>query len=298
MRLLLFAHYDKHSQIADYVVHYIKKLREVCDEIVFISVSNVSEIEQKKLEPYIAKFINRPNEGYDFGSWRAGFEYIGFKNLSKYNEVVIANDSCYGGIYPFSEMFDEMAQKNCDMWGVNVSRFPSKHLQSYFLVFRQKATADADFIAFWQNISNQTEKFDYVQKYELGLSKLMLKNGKKLDWYCKIPYFISLVASIRSGFIRAKAEIKQEESLVFNVKRRKTINEILRFITILNFANMSLTSILYGLKKCRSPLLKVMLFRDNPYRQNLKRIEKYVKNNTDYDWGMIKNHQDRINPNS
>ena len=50
MRACFFAHYDRDGIIDDYVVHYIKELKKVCNDIIFASVSNVSKEEQKKLD--------------------------------------------------------------------------------------------------------------------------------------------------------------------------------------------------------------------------------------------------------
>lgn len=50
------------------------------------------------------------------------------------------------------------------------------HVQSYFLVFRQRLLADARFWAFFEGVCRQENKLDIIEKYEIVLT----------------PYFISL----------------------------------------------------------------------------------------------------------
>ena len=75
-RAAVFAHYDKDNIIDDYVIYYLKALKELAHEIVFVSCKNLSDTEKSKLGG-IADFIIAENhDEYDFGSYKRGYLYL------------------------------------------------------------------------------------------------------------------------------------------------------------------------------------------------------------------------------
>lgn len=304
MRACFFAHYDRDGIIDDYVVHYIRELKKVCNDIIFASASNVSKDEQEKLDGLIKTFINRENEGYDFGSWRDGIKSIGFENLSQYTEIVLANDSCYGPVYDIEKMFAKMDQTNdLDAWSITTSYQTSTYMQSYFLVLRKNVFQQEFFINFFKNIGDRKDKIDYIIEFELGFSKLIIQNKCKIGAYCEMniaDLFISvLVLKIKSIILLLLNSQYKEWVKSFGDKNKgKTlIQKILSKIKILCnpiATNPSLIMLMMMIKKYRMPLVKVMLFRDNPYRENLKKVEQCIKQNTNYDFSLIENHQKRM----
>lgn len=304
MRACFFAHYDQDGIIDDYVVHYIRELKKVCNDIIFASVSNISTEEQKKLDGLVKTFINRKNEGYDFGSWRDGIKSIGFENLSQYTEIVLANDSCYGPVYDIEKMFAKMDQTNdLDAWSITISYQATKHMQSYFLVLRKNVFQQQFFIDFFKNIGHRNHKIDYITEFEVGLSKLIIKNQCKIEAYCKIRVYdliiSSLIFKVKSVFLKNfSCQSKKHFASLGrkNIKQSmiKTISSILYKILHPYVFNPSLDRIKMMIKKYRMPLVKVMLFRDNPYKENLKKVQQCIKQNTNYDFSLIKNHQKRM----
>jgi len=291
-RLCIFAHFDKDGVIDDYIVHYIKNLKTVASEIIFVSVSNISLEEQEKISSYINNFINKKNEGYDFGSWQAGFEYIGYGNLNQYDEIILANDSCYGPLELFVDIFSKMdAKKNLDAWSITTCHSMNFHMQSYFMVLRKSIFSKSWFHLFWQNISHHINKIDYIEKYEVGLSHLITKNGYKFDSYYKLKGINYIIGNLQfiifltylTLFNKKHAKFKNS----FGTIRKKTFIDL-----ILKSFNISLG--LYGFAKTIQPLVKVMIFRDNPHKCNIKKLEKIIKNNKNYDFSLIKNHCKRM----
>ena len=47
------------------------------------------------------EIIMRPNEGYDITAYKEGLEYVTFNKLAGYDEVIVANSTCFGPFYPF-----------------------------------------------------------------------------------------------------------------------------------------------------------------------------------------------------
>jgi lipopolysaccharide biosynthesis protein len=50
-----------------------------------------------------------------------------------------------------------------------------RHIQSYFLVIKKNIFTTSDFINFMEHIRAEEKKNDVVQKYEVGLSQMLLK---------------------------------------------------------------------------------------------------------------------------
>ncbi len=199
-RAVIFAHYDKDKIIDDYVVYYLNALKSVCDTVVFVSCNEIPDPEKSKLDGIAEYIIAENHDEYDFGSYKRGYLYLK-ERLQDFDELVFANDSCYGPFFPFNEIFEEMeASSDCDFWGITKNRFGAikknnkyigvkrEHLQSYFLVFKKNVFLSEVFGEFISSIRHFDEKNDIVINYEIGLYELLVNNGFKDDVYVKIFY--------------------------------------------------------------------------------------------------------------
>ncbi len=192
-KLAIFAHWDKDNLIEDYVVYYVKALKEMVEKLIFVSDCDIADEELKKLENFADIVIAHRHGEYDFGSYKKGYLYA-FENnlLDDFDELILANDSCYAPIFPFSEMFNTMAQKNLDFWGVTTNSMDSKskkpfeklHIQSYFLVFTKKVFLSDTFKIFINSIK-PCEKKLVIKNYEMKLTGLLANSGFKYGSFCK-----------------------------------------------------------------------------------------------------------------
>lgn len=198
-RVAIFAHYDKNNIIDDYVVFYIKELQKIAKEVIFVSCCDLSEDELNKLDCY--KIAEKHNE-YDFGSYKRGFSFAKDNNiLDNCEELIFANDSCYGPFKPLNKIFDKMSEKDCDFWGMTKNRVGFKklkngkvkdtfcpHIQSYFVVLRQQIFKSKVFEEFINSVTYQKDKNDVVLNYEIGLTKMLEKAEFKSDFVIKNFY--------------------------------------------------------------------------------------------------------------
>lgn len=188
-RAVVFAHYDKDNLIDDYVVYYVSALKKAGCDVVFVSCKELAQTELEKLNGLVIHTITENHDEYDFGSYKRGFLYLESK-LSEYDELIFANDSCYGPLYPISEVFAEMEKKNCDFWGITKNNFGyikqfkhyfvrRTHIQSYFIAFKNNIFTQEFFADFINSIKHEQEKRDIIINYEIGLSELLIKQGYK-----------------------------------------------------------------------------------------------------------------------
>lgn len=188
----VFAHYDKDNLIDDYVVYYLNELKKVSHKLIFVSDCDLPESELAKLKD-IADFTIAQHHGeYDFGSYKRGWK-IALENelLNDAATLTFANDSCYGPFYPLAPVYEEMNARDCDFWGItsNENEFEKKyflcpesgnrHIQSYFLVFKNNIFNADVFNNFMRDIKTEENKYKIIEKYEIGFSSILVKAGYK-----------------------------------------------------------------------------------------------------------------------
>lgn len=247
-RAAIFAHFDKNNKIEDFVIYYLKELKKISEDIVFVSDSNINENELVKISNLTAKNIIGHHGEYDFGSYKKGYQYL--KNndlLNQYDELIFANDSCYAPLFPFSDMFNKMREKNCDFWGATKNyctedKKDKEHVQSYFLAFRPQVFNSQIFDDFISSIQKEENKNLIIEKYEIGLSVYLKNNGFTSDCYSQLS----------KKFIGA--EIKGYRKLILKDK----VPFIKRSIAQKKFIN------------CAYPLcLKKLIQKETTYNYNL-----------------------------
>ena len=200
-RLAIFAHYDRNHRLSPADMHFLEHLRPLVQDILMVSNSPVPEQFLPALRRLNIKLIIRDNSGFDFGAWRDGINSIGYERIGEYDELVLANNSCYAHLFQLTEMFAAMDERECDFWGV--SDFPEMrdsarpeaklmkdgiipyHLQSYFTVFRKNVLNSEAFRDFWHNVKDLDQLIDVVVNYETGMSRKLMLAGFKPDAYIR-----------------------------------------------------------------------------------------------------------------
>lgn len=185
LRVAIFASYSRKCIVQDYVITYLKRLKEVCDKIIFIADNQAKFDEQNKLLELVEfkRFI--PHGEYDFGSYKLGWQYLKAQSWFKdVNEVVLCNDSCFS-IGSFKPVFDAMSDKQCDFWAMTESTACKLHLKSFFLVFKREVFTSAVFNDFLCSVSRKESFLDVVLSYEVPLRALFEAQGFKAEAFIK-----------------------------------------------------------------------------------------------------------------
>lgn len=204
-RLCLFAGFDKNGEIADYVIYYLKALAEIAD-VYYWGEFEASETEKAKIKPYCKSVYCKSHGKYDFGSWQELMRKIGREKIEAYDEVILANDSCYGPLFDLSETFQEMDKRECDFWGLSSAYNKHLHLQSYFVVFKKKVIQSDVFYDFFEQIKPEANFCDVCAQYEDRLAYVLSKAGFKFCSYIKYgdlpnhPYKDAIAAIVNRRF--------------------------------------------------------------------------------------------------
>ena len=183
-RALILAHHDQDGLIDPHVIQTLQIYRRLVDRLVVVSTAAAS------LPPAAANlvddFVTRPNEGYDFCSWKLGLERL--LPHHEFDEIVFCNDSVYGPLSKWERLLDDPRVEDADLWGMVRSRQGPKsrgnvdcpHLQSWFFVMRKRAICSPAFSSFWNSVQPLPTKEHVIEQYEIGLSETFAQAGLTL----------------------------------------------------------------------------------------------------------------------
>ncbi|MBQ7413170.1 MAG: hypothetical protein IJV07_02725 [Alphaproteobacteria bacterium] len=184
-RVAVFASYSPRGSIPEYVIYYLKELKKVSDVIIFIADNPLHPSEADKIKDLVDHIECRRHGEYDFGSYKRGLAYLRANLLlDKQDSLILANDSCYGPIFPLSPILNRMDQEmDADFYGLISNTEYNYHLQSYFLVFSPKILRTTDLDNFLSHIRKEDSKIEIIKKYEVGLTTHLTALGYRSKSY-------------------------------------------------------------------------------------------------------------------
>ena len=191
-RAIVLAHYDRDGLVDAHVRQALHAYRSICSRLVLVSTS-LRRL-PREVEGVVDDFVARSNEGYDFGSWRAGLERLG--DPGDFDEVVCVNDSVYGPLWQPAAAFTDPRIAAADLWGMVLSEQPpdpprhgsrreprpppQPHLQSWCFGMRTKFLRHDECRRFWADVGPQPDKQAVIARYEVGLSDRAVAAGLRV----------------------------------------------------------------------------------------------------------------------
>ena len=194
-RVAVFVFYDKDGIVDRYVIYLLRELIKVTDRLIVVCNGELTGDGRRALNDLTDELLIRENSGFDAWGFKAGLEYIGKDSLDKYDELILMNDSVFGPIYPFGEMFDEMERKGADFWGITkhgqlIDATGSKkkqvfpeHIQSYFYVIGKRMFLHTEFTKYWENLRKFASWKEVVSLHEARFTKHFAEKGFTWDVY-------------------------------------------------------------------------------------------------------------------
>ena len=247
-RTAVFASFSGDGRLKETVLHYLRGLREVVDNVVFVANNPVLPDEAAKLDGLVRLAVFRNHGCYDFGSYKIGWneaKALGLLDPDVCDELVVCNDSCYGPVFPFSETFAEMDRRNreakpedrFDFWGMTAHElFRRPHVQSYFYVFGKAVLEARTLDRFFDKMDEFRERGQVVFFCETALSAALTASGHRFaalvpEEFSKehgsppIKFPVTLLSSWRMPLLKAKTlRGESKESLVEAVRLVRAAN--------------------------------------------------------------------------
>ncbi len=184
-RTAVFAAFSGDGRIGKRDLFYLRGLKEVVDNVVFVANCPIFPEEAAKLEGLARLAVFRHHGCYDFGSYKAGWfeaKALGLLEPDVCDELVVCNDSCYGPVFPFSECFAVMAGRPCDFWGMALARsYGRKTIQSYFYVFRKAVLEGPHLDRWFGRLDGYRDRGQVIAKCETVLTEHLERCGYSCD---------------------------------------------------------------------------------------------------------------------
>ncbi len=185
-RIMVYHHYDCDDRIDEHILYQLQAFADFGMTLLFVSNSRLSQEEQNKIVHIVDTITIRDNEGFDWGAWKQVLMARGKDYFASYDELVLANCTCYGPLFPLNEMFDKMDKEECDFWmatnHLSTMGFP-QHGQPYLAVLRRSLIGSDTFWRFWDTLPSLTAMNDAVWQGEIRLSSELLHAGYKCKFY-------------------------------------------------------------------------------------------------------------------
>ena len=196
-RLGIFCMYDSEGVVDNYILYLLNEIKKVVEHLTVVCNGELSDSGKNLLKNFTDDITVRSNTGFDMEAWKQGI-LNNEKNLSDYDEIILFNDSFYGPFYPLEEIFSEMNEKysDADFWGITIQGqsedtfgacpygYLPEHIQSYFLVVREKMFHSEHFIKYWKESEEAKNFYDAVTRHEVCFTKIFSDFGFKYAVYC------------------------------------------------------------------------------------------------------------------
>ncbi|MGN0916083.1 MAG: rhamnan synthesis F family protein [Succinivibrio sp.] len=281
-RIAVFAFYNKDGIIKNYVIRYLKYLKEISDSIIFIADNELDDRELEKISCLIDYSECHPHGEYDFGSYKRGFNYLKKNHLLEdTDELVFCNDSCFC-VDSLSPAFLKMDESDCDFYALTKSNEYEPHLQSFFLVIRKRLLNSKVFDDYLNSVVHLDSFLEIVNKYEIPLKRTFESLGFKSDAFLKMtgkyPVTFYPVRCIKAGMplikrkffldIYGSRESLLKVALCVRAINKETYKEILEYFEVnsivklwYKFALARLKIFLYKKEISRKGTLKIRVLK-------------------------------------
>ena len=270
-RALILAHYDPDGIVDPYVLYSLQKYRRAFEHITIVSVS--ADCLPPNHENLVDTFIRRENIGYDFYSWKVGFERLADKD--KFFEVVFVNDSIYGPLFDIEHVLLANNIKEADLWGLTTSFQINSHIQSFFFAMRHSLLRSNAALEYWNSVHALADKASVIYQYELKLAAHFRDRG----WRTETIYTNGNAKRSVWEMIRSDINIARPRSSARYVYHN------------LKSKNQNPTHYLWrSVIDAGVPFVKAEVFRINPLGLQLEPIRNYIVENTLYPFDLVSAH--------
>ncbi len=254
----IIAHYNVEGGLSNNFLEILSVFCENCHHVILVSTSYINELDLIGHDNL--SVINRPNVGYDFYSYKVGFNAL--SKIKDIDKLFIANSSF---TLLDSRKFDNalkkmLSQSPNTVVGLTLSNQIAPHLQSYLLLIGKNIVYSDWFVKFINSIQPENTKFNIIAKYEIGLSAEFIRRRVTLK-----PIFEgSNSEKIRSSFSYSKFLIKKIGFVRF------LIGPPSKYMREVNWSHYGARSI-----AMRYGIVKSEVTRGNPFGINLDFIKAF-----------------------
>lgn len=191
-KCLVYVIFEAEENLQRYKVLFLEKLASLVDETLIVVNGGLKSEDLSTLEQY-GQVLVRDNTGYDAAAFREGILTFGKEKLQTYSQLLLVNDTNIGPMRDLNEVFQTMAERNLDFWGISFGEvqedatnfnqygYIPEHLQSYFLVIESLLLRSEEFFDYWNNLTDTDSRDKAIGKHETTFTKYFADLGYRYD---------------------------------------------------------------------------------------------------------------------
>ena len=195
-RLVIYFFYDADGIVDRYVPYMLNDMKKNCSELLVICNGKLTHESRKTLLDTGVNVYVRQNVGFDVWAYKEALELYGWEKLEQYDEVLLMNYTLFGPLYPFSEVFASMNERDVDFWGLTkyysvpfdpfgtiVYGYIPDHIQSSFICIRKDMLKSREFHDHWDNMKPVNSYEEAIGYHEAIFTKKFNDCGFISDVY-------------------------------------------------------------------------------------------------------------------
>ena len=254
-----------------HVVDQLVAYREAGFETLVVDTSPTLVAERRSdWERNATDWVQRPNEGYDFTSYKVGVERLQSHFSPDLSSlwIVLTNDSCFGpfgSLEPLIRFCESVPDRPPAVIGITDSQEIAFHIQSYWLCFRPDVVPLV--IEFLQTLGRIESRQEAIHAGELGISRFMKSRGCVVRVMYPVADVVRRFATFRGAWL-SFLELGFRRVVGRPRYSRKADGVCMRYLRRRPDALVCNTTIEFGVAMFRermNPFVKRQLLRDNPY---------------------------------
>lgn len=195
-RLGIYFFYEKDGFVDSFIRFFFQDYIKQVTDMIVVCNGELDDAGKSFFSEYTNRIIVRENKGLDVWAYKTALDSMGWNKLVEYDEICFVNCTIMGPVYSLGTVFDEMALKDLDFWGMNKHYsipfdpwgncpygYVPEHIQSHFMVFRKSLVQSEDYQKFWDEMPMIEGYNDSVARFESYFTKCFGDKGFKWDVY-------------------------------------------------------------------------------------------------------------------
>lgn len=263
-RIGIFQLYSPFGLIEEYIDNLLDSMKSIVEKLMIVCNSSIADIELQKLLRHTDTILKRKNEGYDAGAYKDILLKQDKTFWDDWDEIVFFNCTFYGPFFPWTIIFEQMNKKNVDFWGL--SRNPGN----------RRMRKDGKIAP------------EHLQSYFVVVRKNMFSSSCFWQFWIELKY--------PQNYYEAVEDFEWHFTSYFKEKGFKYTSWLdVQGYNPMLFKEVDPSFYPYELlRDYKFPVIKCKSMSIVNFEQMEKAIN-YLKNNTDYDIGLVTDHIKHLN---
>lgn len=175
--LVVFAIYEKNKIRAD-IRNALIELDQLGYSILLVNSRKLSQDARNDLSNYVEIYMERPNYGRDFGSYKDGILWA-YRNLQhqipELKRLLMLNDSVFYSRQGLNEFFSGLIETNSPVYGATINYQKIPHIGSFCISVNSDIVRNKKFKKYWRKYRKTDLRAHTIKFGELELSRLLAK---------------------------------------------------------------------------------------------------------------------------